>query len=352
MTAATGVLGRRRSRVIAVLLGVLAGTAGLGLAGHWLAEQGRAEPSARGPAFEGLGRDFARVATVRIEGPEGGYALQRTTGGGWVLPDRGGYPVNPEAVDRLASDLMALRLAARRTSDPSQYNRLGVGEPREGADGLRVTLLDARGLELSGAVIGRRGPWVYVRRPGDPTVYRATGGLAALEDPAAFADLPRPGVEPRDIASVEAAVDGQAYAIVRRPDGGFAPEGLPPGPTATAVALALADWRPADVAPRAERAPSRPPDGLHRTFLRGGQTVTVEVWRADDASGGGWAALSVTGELPGLSGGPRSGWLFRLRPADLSVWLTPAGALSGAGPQDDAVPVAGRSDPPLAGPVR
>jgi hypothetical protein len=355
-----GVRARQRSRAALLLLALAAGSTSLAVAGQVLMQVRQGEQRASGQVFAGLAGRFDRVQEIRIHRPDGSFSVVRQSApddgsSGWVLPQRGGYPASREAVDRLADALIRLELVARRTSDPAQYTRLGVGEPREGAEGTGIELLDRSGAVIGEAVVGRRGEALYVRRSGDPTVYLARPALPDLASPAALADLVLLQIGPEDIASAAISDVDSTISIVRRPDGGLAPQGGRPTPAATAAGIALSRFQPLDVVPRAE-SPSGSPPVRHTTLTRTGLSVTLELWpvapgtgESPADAGGALVAVRAAAE-PGSNAASAQaaalnrrtdGWLFHVDAAALADLAPPHQLLLGDGIEVGPEPNAG-----------
>src|SRR5690349_10307876 len=51
----------------------------------------------------------------------------------WGLADRGGYRVQPSKLRGMLTALTELRLVEPRTTDPAQFSRLGLEDPKEKA---------------------------------------------------------------------------------------------------------------------------------------------------------------------------------------------------------------------------
>jgi hypothetical protein len=83
--------------------------------------------------------DADGAITLRREGDDDGSP----TGGRWIAPDHGGYPVDTGSLRELLLAIADARKLEQKTSDPALYERLGVEDPREdGGDGV---LVSARG---------------------------------------------------------------------------------------------------------------------------------------------------------------------------------------------------------------
>lgn len=188
---------------------------------------GRGAPDLAGRlAFEGLTGRLAGAARIEVTGQGGKLVLLRE-GEGWVLPDRGNYPVRAEKARELLVGLTELRLVEARTADAALLDRLGVDNPlRPGSTALLLRVLDARGTALVELVVGRRRvrtqgnlpESVYVRRPEEAQAWLAEGRLALDPDPQAWLD--------RDVVNIAAdrvrrvtveRVGAQPLVLGRRP---------------------------------------------------------------------------------------------------------------------------------------
>ncbi|MBX6741446.1 MAG: DUF4340 domain-containing protein [Acetobacteraceae bacterium] len=149
-----------------------------------------------GLAFEGLAGKLQGASRIEIGKHDAKLELQRQ-GEAWILPAKGGYPARPERVRELLVGLTELRLAEARTSDPSQFDRLGVDDPmRPGSTALLLRVLDAQGGAIAELIVGRRRvrtqgnvpESVYVRRPGQNQSWLAEGRLPVDADPQLWVD--------------------------------------------------------------------------------------------------------------------------------------------------------------------
>lgn len=275
---------------------------------------------ASGPVLPGFSERAAEAARVRVTTAEGAFTLARGAGDVWTMPERGGHRVDERALQGLARGLSTLRLRARRGEAAADHARLGVGDPP--ADGAaRVRVETAAGQVLADVMLAAPRPDAprarHVRRMGEATTFLAEGDLPPLDRAAGFLDLAVIDVAPEAIASVEAQVRGEAYAIVRRPDGGLAPVDGAPNPNATAAALALTRWRPLDVRPAADL--TAPPVAVHATRLRDG--TTIEARAHDGGDGGGWIVLSAGGPGAAAINARAAGWAYRLSAYDFADFV-------------------------------
>jgi hypothetical protein len=142
----------------------------------------------------------------------------------WVLPARGNYRAVQDKVRELLANLTELRLDEPRTSDPSEYARLGVEDPKDKSAGstlLRV--LDAKGGVIAALVVGHsqtaaRGSLdtLYVRRPDATQAWLADGRLAVSTDAQDWLDRDIVNIDAAKVASVTVTRDGQTLNFARK----------------------------------------------------------------------------------------------------------------------------------------
>ncbi|HEX8373899.1 MAG TPA: hypothetical protein VF606_01830, partial [Geminicoccaceae bacterium] len=159
---------------------VLAGATALSLALAAYAVAGRDLPVTAAaqpePMFEGLLDRLNEVETVRVTaGPEK-LTLKRAGEGGWVVEERGGYPVEAAKVRELALGVANLRLVEPKTATPDRLPRLELEDPAKAeAKSRQVELLGKGGEVLASAVVGKAKyglygagrSGMYVRRGGE-----------------------------------------------------------------------------------------------------------------------------------------------------------------------------------------
>ncbi len=111
---------------------------------------------------------------------------------GWILKERDGYPVRPDAVRELVLKLASLEKVEAKTERAELYARLGVEDTvAAGARSKEVELLDDEGAVLARLLVGKAAFGVgeegglYVRKPDESRSWLVRGRLA-------------PGLEARD----------------------------------------------------------------------------------------------------------------------------------------------------------
>lgn len=105
-------------------------------------------------AFPLLAEDPDAAARIVITNAAGQFALQRSAAASlWLLPDQGGYPAETASVGKLLNGLAAMTLFAAKTAQTEDLDLLDLAGP---ASGPRIQVLDAAGMPLVDAVIGKQ----------------------------------------------------------------------------------------------------------------------------------------------------------------------------------------------------
>src|SRR5688500_9695445 len=89
------------------------------------------------------------VATIEVVKGKDKVQVQRTADG-WVMPDRGGYPVKFEVVKQNIVTMGELKTVEAKTAKPDLHSRIEVEDPA-GADtkSAQITLKDADGKQIA-----------------------------------------------------------------------------------------------------------------------------------------------------------------------------------------------------------
>jgi hypothetical protein len=180
---------RPRTLLILVLVAILA------VAGGWyfgaaVNPGGQQAFNAGSLMFPDLAPRLQDAARIEITHQDKTTTLAKH-GDTWGLEDRGGYAVQASKLRGMLTALTELRLVEPRTTDPAQFNRLGLEDPKgkEGTSNL-LRVLDAAGKPIVALIVGHRRvrtqgnvpEQVYVRRPDDNQTWLAEGSLQVDAD--------------------------------------------------------------------------------------------------------------------------------------------------------------------------
>jgi len=330
---------RRRSLLIAG--GVAAASVALG-ALAWLpagADLQRSETGKRVlPAFA---EKQSLIQLIMVTTQEESYHLVRNDDG-WVLAEKGSYPVTDAKIQELTEALSNITYAEAMTRDERKFDRIGLGDPATGGTGALLEVGDGQGNSFARLLVGHRDGRSYVRKPDDLQAWAVSGGvMPPLQRGAAWVDLAVLEISPGQIAGADVRpAQGPAYRLVAVAGGGFAL--VPPhdrlqvlaalAPALTAEALVR--FAPSDVAPALEVATGAPV-AEHITRLASGVVVVVRSWRKDER---GWVTVSaavVEGASPeaaalaGEINARAAPWAFALSELDWGTFSTPLDAIAG-----------------------
>jgi len=129
----------------------------------------------------------------------------------WRLGNVGFYPIQQHKLRELLTGLTELRLVEPRTSDPAQFARLGVDDPKgASAGGDLVRVLNDGGQTIAELIVGHKRvraegnvpESVYIRRPSENQVWLGEGRLLIDEDPKLWLDRQVINIPADQIASV------------------------------------------------------------------------------------------------------------------------------------------------------
>jgi hypothetical protein len=218
-----------RTLIALVVVGLLA------IAGGWyfgtarLAGEQQAYNGGR-LMFPGLAPKLQDATRIEITHQGKATAIEKH-GDTWGLVDRGGYVVQASKLRGMLTALTELRLVEQRTSDPEQFNRLGLEDPngKTGTSNL-LRVLDASGKPIVALVVGHRRvrtqgnvpEQVYVRRTDDNQTWLAEGSLQVDADPQLWLERDIMNIDHARIANVavthgdetlELARDGQKLVL-------------------------------------------------------------------------------------------------------------------------------------------
>jgi Domain of unknown function (DUF4340) len=173
--------------------------------------------AAGGPVLPGIAQSFASAHRISVVSAEASYRIENTTRG-WVMRDRGDYPVQAGRLAQLSEGLEQLRNVRRMTNDPAKHERLGVTDPREGGRGVLLRIEKADTALLVDLILGvEPGGRTYLRRPGQDQVWQVESEeLPPLRDVSSWLDLRPLAAEALQFTRVEIMpAEGRAYVLAR-----------------------------------------------------------------------------------------------------------------------------------------
>ncbi len=117
-------------------------------------------PFPRQRLFPGLEQHIEAIAKITVETTQGKVVVARDAKGGWMLPDRGGWPANFDVVRKAVLALAKLEAVERRTARPENHGQLLLAAPDDKhapqtAKGFRITALDAAEKPLATLIMGK-----------------------------------------------------------------------------------------------------------------------------------------------------------------------------------------------------
>ncbi len=284
------------------------------------------------PAFEA---DVTRANRIKVTLANEAYEMSRD-GEGWVMIERGGYPVRVDMLANLSEALAAMTYQREMTRDPAKFDQLGLGDPREDGAGALLNVYDANETPLVDLIVGFKNGASYVRIPGDDQAWSVTTtAVPPLQRAARWLDLDVLEVDVSQIARTEVLpFNGVAFAMAAVADqpGRFALE--PPHDTArlktsyaaNPAAIVLASMLPTDAIPRDQLEAN--PVGAHRTYLYSGLMIEAELHRGE--AGRFWVTFSegLEAESPELQAQLEqiedrvAGWAFQISRSDFAIFTT------------------------------
>lgn len=328
---------RRRARALALGL-IAAALAGVATVTVTLDSRAHRQTAASGPVIPGLSERIAEAQKITIQSADATYRIARTQRG-WAMRDRGDFPVRAGRLSELTSGLQTLHFTRRMTSDPGKHGRLGVGDPREGGDGVLIQIEDGRGAFLVNLILGVQPGGTYARRPDEDQVWAVEGDLPPLRDPATWLDLRMLDLAPERLARVEIVPnEGEPYILDRDGPSSFRLQGraarfqpLSPATLAT-TAQQLITAQPLDVAP----APSinAAPSARMRLRTADGLLIDAELISFQNRA---WVKLVAHGDPPENVAAQAqadalnarvAAWAYGLSEADAAALAPPLSAIT------------------------
>jgi Domain of unknown function (DUF4340) len=272
---------------LAALAGVLGLVAGVSHLGGGVAVQTSERTGT--PVFPDFEALRAEASEIRITLADERYSLV-ATGDGWRLGTRDGYPIRQDRLTELAAGLESLVWDTPRTDDPEKLNRIGLGDPREGGSGALLEVVGPGGETGAALITGRKGEFIYGRRPDETTAFRVTGTLPPLYSSEAWLDLGFLDINEDAVSAVRLTDESGENLFLQR-EVGSSDRAFRPAPpfqnyrltsrlAVTGPALALTRFLPIGVKPAA--ALRTRPVSRHITQTHDGLEVDVRAYRERD----------------------------------------------------------------------
>lgn len=282
---------------------------------------------------------------------------------GWVLADKGGYPVQESAVKPVLAALLALRETEARTERPKLYDRLDVEDPasRKDAKSKLIELDNGNGANIVKLIVGRRrfapagsgADALYIRKPEDERAWLAEPAFDIPADALGWIDKKIIDIDPDKIKTMTITPTGGAALVLERekPGDKLQIRDLPKDASLrsdTAAADVAAGFRFLDLI-----------DVRPATEIKSAATTNVDVVSSDglhavvslyDEGGNAWLEVSATGEGDAAKQAQEvtartKGWAYKvtvsrakLLGSKLADLLTPAPKPGAAPGADGAVP--------------
>lgn len=280
------------------------------------------------------------VGMVKVTTAEESYHIVKGPQG-WVVAEKGGYPVTDAKIQELTEALSHVTYAKAMTRDDRKFDRIGLGDPAQQGTGALIEVSDGQGNDFAKLLVGYRDGQSYVRKPDDLQAWQVGNGvLPPLQRASAWLDLDVVRITPADIAGVDLRPqEGPPYRLLRTAQGAFVL--APPfdqrllvaalGPKL--VAEALTRLSPTDVT-ASSRIAVGAPVAEHVTRLASGVAVVVRCWRVNDR---GWVTVSAavaegaSADAAGIAqaiNDKTAPWAFALTELDWGTFATPLSALA------------------------
>jgi hypothetical protein len=291
-----------RTTILLAVLGVIA------LAVGWQfgtpSEGGGQKTIAPGTlVFPGLASKLQDAQRVTITTKGRTMTLERK-GGVWGIADKGGYRAQQDRLRELLTGLTELRVTEARTSDPEQYDRLGVGDPGKPVTTANlVRVLGPNDSVIAELIVGHRRvrtagnvpESIYIRRVGEAQSWLAEGRLPVDADPQLWIEREITNIHKDQVAKVVSSRAEGTLEFTREGDTMVlaVPAEHPKLDEYRVddVGRALDSLTLTDVKPAAEEPGQKV--GTAVFTLTDGVTVTATVFRADVDV---WAQFLATGE--------------------------------------------------------
>lgn len=256
--------------------------------------------------FPELKKGVDSIAKLSLRQGDDEIVVARAADGGWVMPDRGGWPANFETVRKAVLGMANLKAVERRTARAQNHAALQLGGPdaQTGA-GMQLALYDSDDTQIAAIVIGKvKSPGsgtqpgtAYGRRLDEDQVYLIAGEITPSLDVSTWLDRALFDIRPERIMSLTVTPPvGRNFDIVRdSPEDEFEIAEIPEGkqPVLPDIARNLAHsivlLTLEDVRQASDITMESPFISVHRMF--DGMVLTT---RAVQTDAGRWARFEAS----------------------------------------------------------
>ncbi len=179
-----------KTRQLTLLAGFTGAFVIAAIIGVMTRETANQAPFPRQPLFPGLEQQIDAVTKITVDTSQGNFTVARDAKGGWMLPDRSGWPANFDVVRKALLALAKLHAIEQRTARTENHGALLLAAPDDKRASLttrggRITALNAGEEPLAALILGKvqtppsgtRAGIAYVRKDGEAQTFLAQGDV-------------------------------------------------------------------------------------------------------------------------------------------------------------------------------
>ncbi|HSS64872.1 MAG TPA: DUF4340 domain-containing protein [Gammaproteobacteria bacterium] len=147
-------------------------------------------PGSGKPLFPDLMSRLNDIEQIQIGNAPTRFVLERSDGG-WIAPDKFGYPADADKIHKLVVGTAGLKRVEPKTSDPDRYPKLGLADSGEKASAaMSYRLKSGNDSTIAALIVGNSAPAkgdpdlseFYVRVADDPRAWLVAGKLPRGDD--------------------------------------------------------------------------------------------------------------------------------------------------------------------------
>lgn len=273
------------------------------------------------PVFAGYSQTLRDLTQIRLTKSDDSFTLTLSDSG-WVMAETGGYSVRKDRMRALLTGLQTLTYGPTKTSHPDRHAAIGLGNPKEGGNGVLLELLNGQDELLKSFVLGRKSAHLYARRTGEDQTYQIEGALPPFYGRRPWLDLDLMTLDPKDIKSLKLTdVFGESIELSRsdgnnsrgfKPSGAYVEDQLVSRLAASTTAMALSRLSPINVRPASDLTTE--PISIHRTETFSGLQVTLKAFR--EPTGAFVTLEAESSETSMFINAKTAGWAFEISEYD------------------------------------